>query len=130
VGSEALSRMPGSWRGPFPLRRGRQDPSAFGRKHPFDFLGFSKHFNFKNDIETLIPPCRPLEVAVGGGSKACLGFSPSPPSPAAVACSSGWAEWGWAAGLAWTVPETWTLLRGSISPHSASGWCHLEESCP
>lgn len=79
MGSEALSRVPESGHGPFPWGGARRTPPlAFGRKRPFDFLGFSKHFSFKNDIETLIPPCRPLEVAVGGGSKACLGFSPIP----------------------------------------------------
>lgn len=41
-------------------------------------FGFFKHFNFKNDLETFIPPCRPLEIAVKGGSKGHFGFSPLP----------------------------------------------------
>lgn len=42
VGSEALSRVPGSEALPFPPPppgRGQQDSWAFGRKRPFDFFG-------------------------------------------------------------------------------------------
>lgn len=43
--------------------------------------GFSKHFTFRNDLETFFSFInRPLEIAAEGGSKDCF-VSPSPHPP-------------------------------------------------
>lgn len=117
--SEALSRVPGSEALPSPPRGGAsRTPGPLEGNAPLISLGFSKHFNFENDLERLTPPCRPPEIAFEGGSKDRLGFSPLPLLVLDVA-----GRVGLSCPVGSDRAETWALL-------DASGLCHLEESGP
>lgn len=82
--------------GDFPgvlVGRGRGTQALEGST-PSTSLGFFKHFNFTNDLETLFYFILfyfyiGLEIAVEGGSKGCFGFSP--PAPCSHTSSS--SEW-------------------------------------
>lgn len=126
MGSEALSRVPGREALPFPPppphppRGGAsRTPGPLEGNTPLISLGFSKHFNFENDLERLTPPCGPPEIAFEGGSKDRLRFSPLP----LLVLLDVAGRVGLSCPVGSDRAETWALL-------DASGHCHLEESGP